>query len=243
MLIKDGNIVFEKYQYGTNEKSRFNSESMAKSFTALAVGKAVEEGYIRNLDQKIDAIVPELVGSPVGKATVRQALNMVCGHKFKFGGDTAFEYLKIRFGGKDFTKYTSIYDYYRDLTPEEPGKKFSYDPHCTDALSMVISKTTGKRLGKYFEEKIWSNLNTLDRGSWMNMGINRSIDSGASQFNASIHDFSQIALMVLNDGLVDGRQVVSKEWINQMTSDTVPIGDYPSRYKKYGYYAPINRWF
>jgi CubicO group peptidase (beta-lactamase class C family) len=235
MLVKEGVIVYEGYRYGTNEKSRFNSESMAKSFTALAVGKALQDGYIKNLDEKIGDIVVEIKDSAVGNATIRQALNMVCGNKFKFGGPTAYEYLKTKFGGSGYSEYDNIFAYFKQLPQEVPGKNFSYDPHCSDALSMVVTKKTGKRLSKYFEEAIWKNLTTTDRGSWMNMNINRGIDSGANLFNASLHDFSQIALLMQNDGRVDDKQILEKKWIEQMIGDSVSVGAYPSRFKRYGY--------
>lgn len=248
MLVKEGVIVYEGYRYETNSKSRFGSESMAKSFTALAVMKAVEEGYIKDLDEKIGDIVTEIKDSAVGNSTIRQALNMVCGNKFKFGGQSAHAHLRTKFGGPGYSEYSDIFTYFKQLPVETPGKNFSYDPHCSDALSMVITKKTGKRLSKYFEETIWKSLTTTDRGSWMNMTINRGLDSGANLFNASLHDFSQIALLMQNDGRVDDKQVVDKNLLDQMVGDSVPVGSYPSRFKRYGYQTWIrnedaNSWF
>ena len=37
LVIKDGRIVLERYQYNRNESNRFQSQSMAKSVTALAM--------------------------------------------------------------------------------------------------------------------------------------------------------------------------------------------------------------
>lgn len=49
LVIKDGWIVLERYQYNRNESNRFQSMSMAKSVTALLVGIAIAEGHIKSM--------------------------------------------------------------------------------------------------------------------------------------------------------------------------------------------------
>ena len=66
LVIKDGRIVLERYQYNRNKSNRFQSESMAKSVTALLVGIAVAEGYIISVDDLARQYVPELVDHPYG---------------------------------------------------------------------------------------------------------------------------------------------------------------------------------
>src|SRR5438067_968281 len=50
LVIKDGAILFERYQYDRKPADRFISHSMAKSIVSLAVGIAVAEGKIASLD-------------------------------------------------------------------------------------------------------------------------------------------------------------------------------------------------
>jgi hypothetical protein len=66
LVIKDGRIVLERYQYNRNESNRFQSESMAKSVTALLVGIAIAEGYIKSVDDLASQYMPELVDHPYG---------------------------------------------------------------------------------------------------------------------------------------------------------------------------------
>ena len=47
MVIKDGRVVAERYQYGRQPEMRFRSFSMAKTFTAMLVGMAHDKGLIR----------------------------------------------------------------------------------------------------------------------------------------------------------------------------------------------------
>ena len=55
LLIKDGEILIERYQYDRIAEHRFLSHSMAKSITALAVGYALAEGRIKSLDDTVEA--------------------------------------------------------------------------------------------------------------------------------------------------------------------------------------------
>src|SRR5699024_8251379 len=60
MIIKDDNIWYEKYADGYGPKSKTNSYSMAKSITIALLGKAMEEGFIKSLDQPVRDFFPEV---------------------------------------------------------------------------------------------------------------------------------------------------------------------------------------
>jgi CubicO group peptidase (beta-lactamase class C family) len=46
LIVKDGVVQVERYQYDRTPSDRFTSQSMAKSITALAIGIAHQEGKI-----------------------------------------------------------------------------------------------------------------------------------------------------------------------------------------------------
>src|SRR5262249_55529683 len=56
-------------------------------------------------------------------------------------------------------------------------------------------------------------------------GVGREF-SGAG-FNATLRDFARFGQMVLNDGVADGRRIVSAEWIRESTRPTGPGGTGP----------------
>jgi len=59
LVIHRDSILFEKYWDRTTDTTHVNSFSMAKSFTAILVGIAIDEGYIESLDQKVGDFLPE----------------------------------------------------------------------------------------------------------------------------------------------------------------------------------------
>ena len=79
LVMKDGQILFERYQYDRKPEQRFISWSMAKSITAILVGIAQEKGLIQSLDDKAEVYAPELKGSAYGEISIRHLLRMSSG--------------------------------------------------------------------------------------------------------------------------------------------------------------------
>lgn len=63
LIVKDGVVQVERYQYDRKPVDRFTSHSMSKSITALAIGIAQQEGHIKSLDDKADQYAPKLKGT------------------------------------------------------------------------------------------------------------------------------------------------------------------------------------
>ena len=82
MIIKDGVVQVERYQYERTPKHRFLSNSMAKSITSLAVGFALQEGKIRSLDDRAELYAKALRGTLLGQTTIRNLLRMASGARF-----------------------------------------------------------------------------------------------------------------------------------------------------------------
>ena len=79
LLIKDGEVLVERYQYDRTPAHRFVSHSMAKSIVSIAVGMALAEGKIASLDDTVAKYVPKLAGIPYGETSIRNVLRMSSG--------------------------------------------------------------------------------------------------------------------------------------------------------------------
>ena len=252
MLIKNNKVVFEGYQYGSNKDTLFDSQSIAKPMTALAVGALFDDGKLSSLDLKMGDVVPVLKPSPIGASTIKQALQMQCGHAFAWSDSegaqsSAGRYAKIKFAVYD-TGAQDLYPYFASLPKEEPGYKFSYDPHCSDALSMLVTEISGKPLRKYFESQIWQKIKPRSKAAWLSPVKNPEITSGANTFYASLRDFGKLAMLFMNGGRLDDEVIISERWIDKMHGDLVDVGAYPSDFKRYGYQtcvrdASADSWF
>jgi CubicO group peptidase (beta-lactamase class C family) len=153
LVIKDGRLVFERYQYDRTDKHRFLSNSMAKSVTAIAVGLALREGKIKSLDERADVIALALAGTLYGEATVRNLLRMSSGAKFEErydGNDDLAHYgfmatrSGIAAGAKLITERAHA-----------QGSKFNYASAETDMLAVVLQAATGQNLSNYLSARLW----------------------------------------------------------------------------------------
>lgn len=251
-LGKDGKIVFEQYQYSTSAASMFDSQSIAKIITGLSLGVAIQKGHSIDLDAKMGNLVPKLHGSPIGEATVRQTLNMQCGHQFKWVDDgtegSAGKYARVKYatpekGGLD------LFGYFKELPPGKPGQIFAYDPHCSDGISMLITEKAGVPLRRFFEETVWQQLGTTGRAAWLSPGQNPELTSGANSFYASLPDYALLANAMVSGGVVNGEQLLPAEWLEKMRTDSVSVGKSENEnFARYGYQAWVrtdkaDTWF
>jgi CubicO group peptidase (beta-lactamase class C family) len=78
VIVENGQIIMEHYHPLVDAKTPLISQSMGKSMTSMAIGKAMCNGAI-NLDAKAQDINPSLNGFAQGDATVRQLLMMSSG--------------------------------------------------------------------------------------------------------------------------------------------------------------------
>ena len=60
LVIRDGEVVYERYAHGDGPDSLHTSFSVAKSFTSALVGIALGEGKIDSLDDPVRKYLPEL---------------------------------------------------------------------------------------------------------------------------------------------------------------------------------------
>ena len=71
IVVKDGAVVYERYLNGYKRDSIVTSFSVAKSVTSVLVGIAIDEGFIRSVDDQVVDYPPELRGRGYDDITTR----------------------------------------------------------------------------------------------------------------------------------------------------------------------------
>jgi len=240
LVMKDGRIVLERYQYNRNESNRFQSESMAKSVTALLVGIAIAERHIKSVDDLARQYVPELVDHPYGETSIRHLLQMSSGVKYSLdytGSDDEAILIRGSPGNLGPGGVNTVMPFKNNKRIYEPGKKFQYGSCQTQVLGLVLRQAIGKSLADYLSEKIWQPMGAESDASWT---IDRSGQEAAfCCFGATLRDFGRLGMMLANDGVANGKQIVPQEWVREATQPTPgypqfkPGVDHP--YFGYGY--------
>ena len=61
LVVHDDKLLYERYFNGYDQRSVNTSFSMAKSFASALVGLAIDEGYIKSVDEPITNYLPDLL--------------------------------------------------------------------------------------------------------------------------------------------------------------------------------------
>jgi CubicO group peptidase (beta-lactamase class C family) len=223
LLIKDGQIALERYQYERNRSHRFQSQSMVKSVVSLLIGIAISEGSIKSIDDLAKQYVPKLTGHPYGETSIRHLLQMSSGVKFSEsrGGNTLSDIEILNresFAHSSRGGVSTVMPFKKNKRIYEPGKKFQYSSAETQVLGLVLQQATGKSLANYLSEKIWQPMEAESYASWI-------VDNSGQELaycclGATLRDYARLGMLLANDGFANGKQIVPKEWVHEATQPT-----------------------
>jgi len=213
LVIKDGQILDERYQYDRKDSDRFISHSMAKSITSLAIGIALAEKKIASLDDTIAKYEPKLAGSPYGETTIRNILRMSSGVPFDESYNDKDDLTRFVMTRRERGSIAAL----RELTTREveQGTRFHYASSETVNLVMVLRAVTGTPLTEYLTPRLWQPMGAEADASWT-----RAADgtvAGYGSFNAVLRDYGRLGILLANDGEAGGKQIIPKEYLLDAT--------------------------
>lgn len=202
LLLDHGRIVFEGYSKGAGAEDRLFSFSMAKTMTALAVGRAHCDGRIRSLDDRADAYTDELAGTAYGDASVKDLLRMSSGARAGTGathGQPRTGLTPEMLSGK-VTVLSTIREYgarERVMFGEvKPGSRFAYNNVDTDALSRVVQGATAQPFTAWFGTTVLADARPERTSFWRLDSQGQAIAHVA--YMATLRDWGRIALAILD---------------------------------------------
>jgi CubicO group peptidase (beta-lactamase class C family) len=217
ILIQNDTIHYEGYWKGQQVDTKHISWSMAKSYVSALFGIAIEEGYIKSIDQTVDDYLPEFKGSGYDNVKIKDVLQMSSGVKFDEtysdpNSDINRYWEDFVFGGSQDEFATTLEN---ERPPGTYNKYVSIDTH---VLGMIIVKATGKSLTDYLEEKIWKPIGNEYDAFWLTDEYGMEQANGG--LNATLRDFAKLGRLYLNKGNWEGNQIVPANWIEQSLSIT-----------------------
>ena len=239
IVLKNDTILFEKYN-GIDQHSKWINFSVAKSVTSLLYGVAIQDGYIRSLDQKVTQYIHELKGSVYDSVSLRDLLQMSSGVAWSDDTrDRESDLLKV--GRLETTQgWPAVAKYLSQLKPAAaPGTKFNYNTMETNLAAIALTRAIGKPLATYLSEKIWKPFGMQADANWVK-SRSLGIELGGCCISSSLRDYALLGLFALNNGVdLDGKQVLAPGWMKQSTTSS-------RSNPGYGYYwwlSPTRRYF
>jgi CubicO group peptidase (beta-lactamase class C family) len=216
LVLKDDRIVYERYFQGRKPDDSLLSASMSKSILALLIGIAVKDGKLR-IDEHVAAVLPDFKHSAFADATIEDLLRMSSGvamvNSFEPGADADNQAINPMIAPQQ-----SMRDYLKRKTAQAaaPGTAFAYNGAQTALLGLILAQRLGtNNLTRYLEEKLWVPMGAEADAYWIK---NHHGEEGVQgQFVATLHDYARLGYLVMNQGRVDGREIVPADWLARMT--------------------------
>ncbi len=212
LIVRDGNICFERYWEDYGPASLSNSFSMAKSIVSLLVGCALDEGKIGSVDQPVSDYLPWLTSFDGVTLTLKDLLTMSAGVDWQ----------------EEYASATSITTkaYYGDNLPalmqqvqlvSKPGQTYYYQSGVTQLLAQILTMATGKTLSDYASEKLWTPMGAEHDALWM-LDKKEGVEKAYCCFNSNARDFARFGQLMLNGGRWNDSVVVSEKYLTEATT-------------------------
>lgn len=215
VVLHHGELMLEAYRRGMTREDVHLLQSVSKSITGVLAGVLVGSGELDPGDL-VTALVPELSGTSFAGATVRHLLDMRAGTVFDetyADPESDIRASEAQFGwspaprpAPDAVTYLAGLHNQRDH-----GGRFEYRSILTDVLGLVIERAAGQPFAEVLGERIWSRIGaetdayvTVDREGFA------VADGGIC---VSLRDLARFGQMILEDGAVADRRIVSAEWL------------------------------
>lgn len=209
LVVRNGYLVAEEYSSTKDEDSLVTSWSVAKSVTSALIGRALDQGYIEDLDQSVADFIADWQDTEKEDITVDYLLTL----------RTALEVLDANALYDADDQLQMSIDRELDGTPGEVLYEYSNgDPMIAGE---VINDGTGLNAQDYLDDKIGPE--TGFTGEWW-----EDVEGHILTYcclDATPRAFARFGLLYARDGEWDGLQLLSEDWIDTSLASALD-GDY-----------------
>jgi CubicO group peptidase (beta-lactamase class C family) len=230
VIIRHGEILFEKYLLGNDERTRWMSMSVVKSMTATLIGAAIQDGHISSIDDPIVDYLPRFAGTAYDGVTVRHLLQMSSGvawnETYTDPASDRRRMLEAQISGEPGAVLELMASLPRAA---EPGTRWNYSTGETQLAGALVRAATGKPVADYLSEKIWSKMGMEADANWW-LQSPEGLEVGGSGLSATLRDYARFGMFMLNDGVINGERVLPEGWMDTAGSrqmiggEEVPYG-------------------
>ncbi|MCG9792036.1 serine hydrolase domain-containing protein [Flavobacterium algicola] len=209
LIIKEDSIWHESYYDNYTKDSKSNSFSMAKSIVAASLGKAIMQGKIESLDQKVSNFFPVFKEGKSKNMSVGDLASMASGLDWNESYLNPFSVTTKAYFD------TNLSDLILGLKGiEEPGKSYKYLSGNTQLLAMCIEKATGQKLSNYVSESFWKPLGAESEALWQTDAPDGLVKAYCC-IASNARDFARFGKLYLNNGKWNGKQILDSAFVQK----------------------------
>jgi CubicO group peptidase (beta-lactamase class C family)/pimeloyl-ACP methyl ester carboxylesterase len=213
LIFHRGKLQLEQYSEDFDSHRMTDSQSMHKPLVPLLIGAAIEDGYIKSIDDELAQYIDEWANDPRGEIKLRDLLYMESGLNQPQVTASAFA------DGTRAFLTSDIEAFILDLKLErEPGSSFNFNFLSTQLLSLVIERASGKTYADYLSDRIWKRID----GGKAQVRLDRE-GGNAHTFcciNVTARGWLQVGRLIMNRGKLGDDQIIPADWIDKMQTSS-----------------------
>ena len=213
LVVKDDEILLERYSLGNDENSRWVSFSIAKSAVSILIGAAIEDGYIESVNEPVTKYLPLLAGGGYDGVSIRDVLQMASGVTWNEDyADPASDVNNMPAGNLALL---------RNMAPRgreaPPGDRFNYNTAESNLAGALLRAAIGNNLSTYLTHKLWQPFGMESDATWM-LHEPGGGELGGCCISATLRDYARIGIFAMQGGvLADGTRVLPEGWMAEST--------------------------
>jgi CubicO group peptidase (beta-lactamase class C family) len=223
-VIRNGYVVLEAYYQPWTADHKYHVYSVAKSVTGALVGIAIEEGYIKDVNEPILSFFPGVTVKH--RDANKEAITVEDSLTMRPGLDCADEKLKFAMeASEDWVQFAL------DLPmASPPGEKLVYCGAGIHLLSAIVGKATGMSASSYAQTRLFDPIGiAASEIDWW--ADPQGVSLGGYGLNLKPRDMAKLGLLLQRGGKWDDKQVIPEKWVATASAVHSP-GDND---KNYGY--------
>ena len=207
LVIKSNRLIAEGYFNNASVDQLSSRASVTKSVTSALLGIAIEQGYIKNVEQKMIEFFPEVVDNIIDERkksiTIKEMLQMRAGYPWE---ETDTTYWNALWTGKYIDKIVEL-----PLTIDH-GTGFQYSNFTSNWLGIIIARSTSSDLKSFAKKNLFSKLK-VEIGNWKKDWDGYYI--GCSDLEITARDMAKFGLLYLNKGEFKEERIIPESWVNE----------------------------
>lgn len=221
LIQKDDQLLLEEYfpyeeliisGLHTGENGFHLVASVSKSVTSACIGIAVAKGFINSIDDSILDYFPDRSvqnSADKERITIRNLLHMQSGLNCTDAGDW--------FGSNDFVQY------HLDLAMvSDPGTTFRYCSGVTILLGAIIKNASGLDAQQFAQKYLFKSMRMDTEDTRWTTDPSGNVICGYNLWLKG-RDMIKFGQLFLNEGVRNGQQLISKDWVESSTATGPPL--------------------
>ncbi|WP_332454273.1 serine hydrolase [Chryseobacterium aquaticum] len=231
VVIKDGKLLLEEYFNGADRNTLHDPRSAGKSFASTLMGIAIKDGYIKNEDQTLDQFYNlksfENYDVKKDQIKIKDLLTMSSAFEGSDADSNSPGNEENMYPTDNWVKFAL------DLPIDQSkknGEKWDYFTAGTIILGDILNKRVPEGLEKYADNKLFKPLN-ITKYQWQYTPQNVANTAGSLQMRSL--DYAKYAQLYKNNGIWNGNQILSKEWIQKTFAHQIKIPERENEFYSY----------